>query len=45
MKNFEINNDIFKSPIAFSKLSSTRFINEDKWESDEYKIIKKIHLQ
>jgi len=40
MKNFEINNDIFKSPRAFSKLSSTRFINEDKWESDEYKIIK-----
>ena len=41
MENWDKSNDIFKSPQAFKKLKSTRFINEDKWESKEFKELKK----
>ena len=41
MEQFDILNDIFKSPQAFKKLENTRFIKEDKWESKEFKELKK----
>ena len=41
MEQFDALNDIFKSPQAFKKLENTRFINESKWESKEFKELKK----
>lgn len=41
MEQFDIKNDIYKSPQAFKKLGGARFIKEDKWESKEFKELKK----